>query len=143
MRTQLTETPLARIGGPSSVFAAIRVRFSDGQYHAAAKWSDYRARASRNGYNVEAEGLTPSQAAVETAWLAHVRLFAKVCAAQPDEDAAWWAERLAEHTDRAQHVAVVDGDGVSGGGYVVGFMSPDSAHIDTDPCAYLRRGAAR
>jgi hypothetical protein len=126
----------ARIGGPSSVFPGIRVRYSNGKYHASAAWSDYRARASRNGYNVEAEGLTASQAAVEAAWLAHVRLAEKIHAPRDgdsDKDRAWWSERLAEKCDRAAFVAfVMDGDGVSGGGYVVAFMSADSARVVTD-----------
>lgn len=122
-----------RIGGPSAVFPGIRVRYGNGKYHASASWSDYRARASRNGYNVEAEGLTSSQAAVEAAWLAHVRLAGKVCAPRDgdnDADRAFWADRLAEKLDRSAFVAfVLDGDGVSGGGYVVSFLSTDSAHV--------------
>lgn len=122
----------ARLGGPSSVFPVIRVRYShdSGNYHAAARWSTYRARATRNGYNVESEGLTPSQAAVEAAWLAHVRLAEKVHAPRPGEDREWWAEQLARKVDRSRFVAVVlDGDDVGTGGYLVSFMDADSVRV--------------
>jgi hypothetical protein len=128
-----TPAPFPRIGGPSSVFPGIRVRYANGKYHAAAAWSDYRARASRNGYNVESEGLTSSQAAVECAWLAHVRLSERVCAPRDDSDDGdreFWSRQLAGKVDRDAFVAfVVDGDGVSGGGYVVSFLSVESAHV--------------
>lgn len=133
-------TPFAgRIGGESSVFSVVRVRFSGDthRYNAVARWRTSDGELTARGRSGEDHSRTSSENAVEAAWQAHCRLAEKVLAPREGEDVEWWAKQLAEKVDPAR-VAVFVADesdilpGAVGGGYLVSFLSASVAHLGAD-----------
>lgn len=130
-------TPFAgRVGGESSVFSAIRVRFSGDtyKYNAVARWRTSDGELVGRASVGQDHSRTASENAVEAAWQAHCRLAEKVHAPRDGEDRDFWARQLAEKVDPSRTVVFVADEsdilpGATGGGYLVSFLSDYSANV--------------
>lgn len=125
-----------RIGGESSVFPAIRVRYSwQTGYNAVARWNAGEGRATTaRGRVSQDHSITASENAVAAAWIAHVRLAEKLLAPRDGEDVDFWAGQLAAKVDPSNFVVFVADEsdilpGATGGGYLVSFISRESSGV--------------